>query len=346
MNKWAFTAFAVLMWILPALIAGALGWPGIWGGGTAFSDLIIPAPITGGIFHVPSFVIALAIVKAYPTFTDQSAAVARAVLMSALVLGLLQMIDLERLVQVITTDVGGRLFRMEQSYVGLCMASDAIVALSWVMRRPLEKQGWLMTSLAILVPAVVYVGSDAAGLDRLKEPFQFGRPDYTATRGDSVMWVYTRLDPTTPEFRESALEFVEQFRPEHRNDADDLAVYFTDSLQTAKTGAGGRTIATLCLYEDGTPDQWHEADGDCFSDHESFTERFEARASQLFEVLPTDVSIYVMYNEFCRDIRSPERYAGGIAHLDFCRDKDPEKKRAELEEVYGARKLEEMLEKT
>ncbi len=345
MNKWAFIAFAVLMWLLPALLAGALGWSGIWGGGSAFSDLIIPAPITGGIFHVPSFVIALAIVKAYPTFTEQSAAVARAVLMSAVVLGLLQLIDLERLVQVITTDVGGRLFRMEQSYVGLCMASDAIVALSWVMRRPLEKQGWMMTSLFILVPAAMYVGSDAAGLDRLKEPFQFGRQAYTETRGDAVVWVYTRLDPSTRSFRESALDFVEQFRPEQRSDTDDLAIYFTNSLQTARTGAEGHPVATLCLYEDGTPDGWYEGAGDCFTGHESFTEQFQARSTQLFAVLPTDVSVYVMFNEFCQGIEIPSGYSGGVAHFDFCRGQNADKKRAELEKVYGAEELDKLLEK-
>ncbi len=343
MSKWAFIAFAILMWILPALIAGALGWPGIWGGGSAFSDLIIPAPITGGIFHVPSFVVALAIVKAYPTFTEQSAAVARAVLMSAVVLGLLQLIDLERLVQVITTDVGGRLFRMEHSYVGLCMASDAVVALSWVMRRPLEKQGWVLTSLIILVPAAMYVGSDAAGLDRLKQPFQYGRPGFTETRGDGVLWIYTRMQPDDSAFREQALLFVEEHRPDDDINNDDVAVYFTDSLQIAKSHEDGAALVTLCLYEDGTPDVWHEGNGDCFSNHVSFTEHLQHRLAELSVSLPTDVSMYLLFVEFCTELELPDGYYGGNSRFDFCYRKDLDEKRAELVRIYGEDGLEKML---
>ena len=345
MNRWAFIAFAILMWVLPALIAGALGWPGIWGGGTAFSDLIIPAPITGGIFHVPSFVVALAIVKAYPTFTEQSAAVARAVLMSAVVLGLLQLIDLGRLVEVITTDVGGRLFRMEHSYIGLCMASDAIVALSWVMRRPLEKPAPVMTSLFIIVPAALYVGSDAAGLDRLKEPFQFGRPGYTETRGDGELWIYTRLQPDDPEFREQALSYVDEYRPDDDVNVDDVAVYFTDSLQAAKNHKESPALATLCLYEDGTPDRWYDGNGDCFSNHVSFVERLNTRLAELSGSLPTDVSMYLLFIEFCTGLDVPDGYYGGNSRIDFCNNKDRDEKRAELVQKYGEADLVNMLGK-
>lgn len=343
MNKWAFVAFAALMWILPALIAGALGWPGIWGGGTAFSDLIIPAPITGGIFHVPSFVIALAIVKAYPTFTEQSAAVARAVLISALVLGLLQLIDLERLVQVITTDVGGRMFRMEHSYVGLCMASDAIVALSWTMRFPQERQGWLMTSLIILVPSAWYVMSDFSGIERVQEPFQYGRGDFGETRGDEVLWIYTRMRPNDPAFREQALDYVREFRPEQRSNAEDVAVYFTDSLRAARRPEEDRVLATLCLFEDGSADTWHDGKGDCFTEHESFTEAYGARANELSDSVPADVAAYLMFNEFCDGVLVPEDYHGGNERLDLCAHTDIEERRKTLEKSYGTDELERML---
>lgn len=343
-NKWAFIGFAVLMWILPALVAGALGWPGIWGGGSAFGDLIIPAPITGGIFHVPSFVIALAIVKAYPTFTEQSTVVARAVLMSAIVLGLLQLIDLERLVQAVTTDVGGRAFRMQHSYVGLCMASDAIVALSWVMRRPIEIRGWVLTSLIIIVPAAMYIGSDAAGLQRLSKPFQFGRPGFTETRGDGELWIYTRLKPDDPTFREQAALYIEQHRPGDNINYDDVAIYFTDSLQTAKRAEDGQALMTLCLYEDGTPDAWHDGNADCFSHHVSFTERLDTRLAALEKSLPTDVAMYVVFAEVCSDLAVPDPYYGGNSRIDFCYRKDLDAKRAALVKKYGEDELAGMLD--
>lgn len=261
MNRWAFVAFAALMWVLPAAVAFALGWPGVREGGSAFADLIIPV-FPGGISHLPSFVIALAIVKAYPTFAGRSAIVGRAVLLSGLALGIMQMIDLARLVEAVTTDVGGNVLRFERSYLGLCMASDALVALAWVLRRPIEKQGFLLTSLIIAVPAAMYLGSDATGLSRLQEPFRLGRPAVPDTRGEQTLWVYTRLSPDERGFRQQAGRFVTQHRPEDGID-EVLAVYFTGSLRAANAGARASVLMTLCRYGDGAPDEWHEGAADC-----------------------------------------------------------------------------------
>lgn len=43
-----FAVWAVIAWIVPAAIAGALGWKGIWGSGSAFADYLIPIPVSGG----------------------------------------------------------------------------------------------------------------------------------------------------------------------------------------------------------------------------------------------------------------------------------------------------------
>src|SRR3970282_2853183 len=56
------TIILVLAWITPAAIAGALGRSGIWGTGSAFLDYLIPFPVAGGIFHLPSFAVAAAII--------------------------------------------------------------------------------------------------------------------------------------------------------------------------------------------------------------------------------------------------------------------------------------------
>lgn len=344
MNKWAFAAFAVFMWVLPALLAGAFGWSGIWGGGSAFADLILPVPITGGILHVPTFVIALALVKAYPTFDDRSAAIARAALMAALLLGVLQLIDLDRLVQALTTDRQGRAFRLQRNYIGLCMASDALVALSWVLRRPLPRQGWLLTTTIILVPAIFFVMSDYSGLGRSGDPFQYGRQGYGVARGDGELWVYARMRPDDAEFRDSALAFVDQYGPGQRSDTDDLAVYFTDSLQTAKNDPKGAVFRTLCLYEDGTPPQWHEGRADCFSGHLSFTDRLQARVSELHDVLPPDVKMYLIFTEFCEGVEITDQSYVGNSQLEFCHGKDRDEMRAGLAGIYGESELTELLE--
>ena len=65
MSKWRMVLWCVGVWITPAVVAGMLGWPGIWGGGSAFGDLILPAPITGGIIHVPSFLTAILLATSF-----------------------------------------------------------------------------------------------------------------------------------------------------------------------------------------------------------------------------------------------------------------------------------------
>lgn len=344
MNKWGFAAFAILMWVLPAFIAGALGWPGVWGGGSAFSDLILPAPITGGFFHIPTFVAALLIVKAYPAFSDRAAVIARAVLIATLVIGLLQLIDLERLVQAVTTDRRGRALRMERNYFGLFMASDALVALTWVLRRRLEQQNWLLTSAVILVPVILFLMSDFSGLGRVGEPFQYGRPAHGSSRGDGELWVYAQIEPDAEDFRGAARAFVDIYDPRERSDMDDVAVFFTDSLDAAKNDPNGEVFRTLCLYEDGTPEQWHEGKADCFTNHDSFTDQFGRRTDELFEMVPSDVAIYVVLTEFCDGIEIVDRNFAGNSHLEFCFGKDLDAKRAELAEKYGEAELADMLD--
>lgn len=54
----------ILAWITPAVIAEALGWSGIWGGGSALGDYPTPIPVAGGVLHVPSFVVAAGVIFA------------------------------------------------------------------------------------------------------------------------------------------------------------------------------------------------------------------------------------------------------------------------------------------
>lgn len=55
MSKQRFLVWTLIAWPLPALIAGALGWEGVWGSGSALVDYLIPIPVAGGSLHVPSF---------------------------------------------------------------------------------------------------------------------------------------------------------------------------------------------------------------------------------------------------------------------------------------------------
>ena len=128
MSRAAFIAFALVLWVAPAIIAGLFGWPGIWGSGSAFGDLIVPAPITGGIFHVPTFVAALVIARVYPGLSDTAVAFLRPALIAAALVGLAQLVNLERLYLHLTTDLEASAFRLQRNYFGLCLMTDAAIS--------------------------------------------------------------------------------------------------------------------------------------------------------------------------------------------------------------------------
>lgn len=65
---------------MPALIAGALGWKGVWGSGSALADFLIPIPVAGGVLQVPTFLVRGLIVFLMPSTSDETAARMRALL--------------------------------------------------------------------------------------------------------------------------------------------------------------------------------------------------------------------------------------------------------------------------
>jgi len=344
MHKAMLFAFAAVLWVAPALVAGMLGWPGIWGGGSAFGDLIVPAPITGGILHVPSFVAMLVLARIYPSVPDNTAAILRAGLVAAALLGIAQLIDLERLYLSLTTDMKASGFRLHQNYIGLCLLTDATIGWIWLtaLRRPIL--AWPATLAIAVVPAALYVAVSLATSERLERDFVPGRPGYTEQRGDGIFWIYTRLAPDAPGFRAAAEAFMENMGPDQNVNVQDLAVYFTDSLHVAREfSSDGQPIMTLCLYEDGTPATWHAGRADCFSAHENFSERLERLYGELPAELPRDVQVYRVGTMICADMVVPDRYDENEA-TNFCRYARLDEKRANLEGVYGEQALEAMLE--
>ena len=83
----------LIAWPMPALIAGALGWKGIWGSGSALFDFLIPIPVAGGALHVPSFVVCGLIVLNMRFAEEESAARMRAFLIGAVLAGLLMCVS-------------------------------------------------------------------------------------------------------------------------------------------------------------------------------------------------------------------------------------------------------------
>ncbi|ANO52315.1 hypothetical protein BA177_14985 [Woeseia oceani] len=94
----------ILAWITPAAIAGAKGWSGIWGTGSAFAEYLIPVPVAGGVFHVPSFVIAAGVILACRNSTDGLVRYLPVIGFGVLAASLSLMLDFDRLHAWIFTD--------------------------------------------------------------------------------------------------------------------------------------------------------------------------------------------------------------------------------------------------
>jgi hypothetical protein len=88
--------------------------------------------------------------------------------------------------------------------------------------------------------------------------------------------------------------------------AEDQAVYFFDSLQSARTMDLGAARATWCRYEDGTPSRWHSGSADCFSDHETFAERLERAWRDTDPSLPVDSRQAAARQDACKGVSIAE----------------------------------------
>ena len=91
-----FLFWLLLAWPTPALIAGALGWKGIWGSGSATVDYLIPIPVAGGVFHAMSFIAISALLVSAPRWPGILRGIAHAVLFGISLAGALLIFDPER----------------------------------------------------------------------------------------------------------------------------------------------------------------------------------------------------------------------------------------------------------
>ena len=326
---------AILMWVTPAVLAGMFGWPGIWGGGSAFSDLIVPAPITGGIFHVPSYVLALLLMSAYRNASETNAALLRTVFLAAFLVGLLQLIDLERLYVAITSDMERSALRMHENYLGICLASDALLGWIWMKFDARGEVKQITFASILLLPAVAYVALALFGNDRVGAEFLQGRSEQQPQRGDVILWIYTTHQSPTPEVQMAALDLVWQRLPDQNANYQDMALFFTNSMQDAKGYAPeAQPLFSACVYEDGTETVWQMGRADCFSHHENFSERLNRTFDELPQELPRDIKHYMVAEILCKDFVVTDNKLD-IEEQSYCRRVDLTTKKTELIEKHG-----------
>jgi hypothetical protein len=330
MSKQRFLVWTLIAWPLPALIAGALGWEGIWGSGSALLDYLIPIPVAGGSLHVPSFLFCGLAVARMPSMAGVQASRMRAALVGITLVGVMWLLDLSEILlarQTHSTVVGSL---WQENPLGLFLACDGALGLAFSVVRaelPLFRVDALTVALALLPCALPL--AMAWPQSSSEQPFRHGTSKAGETRGDETYFVYTRLGPHDGGFRQAALAWVsapsEVMHPRYHIDNEDSAIMFSEDLNAADRGDEMRVAVTLCLYEDGTEPQWFEGAGDCFRRHVTFSERlrkaFEARPADE----PSEVRSYLAGRDLCRKVVAPQaqpeqgteimsvRYCSGLA---------------------------------
>lgn len=316
MSKLRLLLWILLAWPLPALIAGALGWEGVWGSGSALKDYLIPIPVAGGALHVPSFVVTGVIVLLMPGLGSVAAARLRALLMGMALAGVLWLLNLHDLWLAQQTGVKFSGSPWQQNPLGLFLACDAVMALvftSGAAQRPRLRLD-VLTLLLLLLPTALPL-SMARPRASADPPFQAGISQRGETRGDEILMVFTRLDTNTADFRRQAEAWTEQpssmAHPRFHIDAEDMAVMFTRNREAARRLDRAQVEFTLCLYEDGAAPRWLQGAADCFSEHAGFSERLARAASARPRDEPAELRRYLAARELCAKEKFASVESGG-----------------------------------
>lgn len=269
--------WTVLAWPLPALVAGASGWHGVWGSGSALVDYLVPVPVAGGVLHLPSFLLGGLAVAQAPRGSATALSRVRALALCIALVGGLLLVDLP----------SGRVQENPLALFLLCDGALALLLLSllggqWGFR--LEPVSLLLT----LGPAAVFTGLLWIATPA-SQAFSPGLGGIDGSGSRQHLFVHTTKGPDGEGFRARALAWAEQHHhPWWSKDVEDMALHFTSKAAVAVTGHTPGVFATLCLYEDGTPPRWMPEHGDCFREHLNFDERARRAARRLPDTVPPE----------------------------------------------------------
>jgi hypothetical protein len=335
-------AILVAAWLTPALLAGAFGWAGIWGTGSAVADFLIPVPVAGGVLHVPGFLALAAALALLPRLSPTGVrwlAVAGLAVLGAAVAGA---IDAARLGAWLTTDFvpAGSPLRLQDNPLLLFVATDAL----WLVIACLATGGapaavaWLALPAAALGVAALRIAAPLAG-----EPaFTVGTPTPGPARGDLVVLVHAPGDPDDAQLRAWLDGPGARLRPWDSVNDEHVAVVFTRSRQLVEWQqlervAGPDTLATACLYEEDRSVALQAGYADCFAGRQTVAEQLAVLAAAGSTGLGVEVDDWYRRHRLCAGVAVPPD-TRGIALHDFCRARGPGPDRTvdELAARYGA----------
>jgi hypothetical protein len=272
-----FFLWLLLAWPTPALIAGALGWKGIWGNSNVVADYLVPMPVAGGAFHAMIFAAVTVLLTTQPRWPHAMQGMTRGILLGLSAAGVLILFDFERM-------------HIAQNPIGLFLLTDSLIAQLFVGafggRWPASAKEWGLGLVAACVVPAVAAGAMHQMDPRTGKPFAYYGSRPGDVRGDDRHFVHSRLKVFGPEFRPAAEAYAQEWYPRYSLNTEDVAVHFFSSLPAAQSQDLKEATLTYCMFQDGTPSRWSAGKGDCF-DHESVTER----AQKLFDAQDPKLSL-------------------------------------------------------
>jgi hypothetical protein len=316
-------AILLAAWVTPALLAGVLGWTGIWGTGSAVADFLIPVPVAGGALHVPSFAIMAGMLAVLPRLGSATVRRVAVAAVAVAVAALVAQVDFDRLHGWLTTDYlpFGSPVRMQGNPLLLFVATDA----AWLAIAALATGGAPAPATWLVLPAVVLLvaGFGLYG-QRTADPDFVPRTSVPgAARGNSIELVYIAhgYDAT---YLRAWLEGPDiTFRPWESVNDENVAVIFTGSRQLVEWNqldgiAGPATVATACLHEEDRSVAIHPGYVDCFAGRLTVAERLATIAASGTTGLGGEVDQWYTQRRLCDGVVVPPD-STGIALHDFCR---------------------------
>ena len=319
-NKFRTLLIAIVVWLTPALIAGAAGWKGVWGTGSALLDYLLPLPVSGGVLHVPSFAVFLTLflLARHAVVSRWAAPFAFALALCALVL----MVDSERLNAYLFTDYdpAGAVIRFSKNPLLLFILTDALwLGFLTMSRAKAPALVWAVPAIAPLaVLATSIIGHVASG-----PQFEAIGGQYGERRGQEQVLVYTNQIYDEQLFTEW-LSGAGVLLPWESANAEHTQFVFTASRQqTARRDyAGittGNTVATICAYEDDRSVIAFEGLHDCFADRSVFVDQLNRAVAGQPGWMPDDVAAWHAGAALCRGVDMTTDATMSIARNDHCR---------------------------
>lgn len=296
-----FILWLVLAWVTPAAFALALGWSSVWGSGSVLVDYLVPIPVAGGVLHLPSFIAVSLLLFAGPLVAALGGYL-RGLLLAGALVGVVSLFDLNQLHLAATTSMlGGRVW--QQNPLGLFILTDCAIAQLFVGalggRWPLGTREWGVSLAAVVALPLAYSIVSLETNPRRQDAFVYTGTREGPQRGDEMAFYYAKLPLGSDAFRQAATAVLARHDPSNNVNSEDIAVFFFDSLAPAQAFNPAEARHTVCLYQDGTATTWNPGRADCFSQHESFSERFEKASRSQSAQLPPDVRSWLGRRQAC-----------------------------------------------